>query len=99
MRKHYLVKLKLQIGGYEKISDMIITADNEEQAGQMAMALECHGNAHWGNNRNSVYDLGGEFAYSVRSTQELTDGECVLLSKYMSSFNYDEAQLNEMVDR
>ena len=98
MSKHYLVKLKLQIGEYEKGSDMIITADNEVEAGQMAMGLECHGNAHWGDNRNSVYDLGGEFAYSVRSTQEITNGECVLLSKYMSSFNYDESQLNDMVE-
>jgi hypothetical protein len=97
MSYNYLVRLKLQIGEYEKGSDMIINADNEEQAGQMAMALECHGNAHWGEHSGIVYDLGGEFAYSVKGTQELTEDDFQVLKRFVPVFTYDTAQIEELV--
>ena len=97
MRKHYLVSLKIQIGAYEKRTEMVITTDNDQDAGKMAMALECHGDARYDEDAKCVYDLHGEFAYKVDNIQELTDSECVTLSKYVSSHNYDEDYLNDML--
>ena len=97
MSYNYLVRLKLQIGEYEKGSDMIINADNEQDAGKMAMALECHGNAHWGEDEHCVYDLGGEFAYKVKGTQELTEDDFQVLKRFIPVFTYDKEQLEDMV--
>jgi hypothetical protein len=95
--KSYLVKLQLQIGEYEKSSTTVVDADNENDAGVMAQVLECHGNEHWEN--ETVYDLGGEFAYRVRSVTELTPTDAKILKKHISHFQYNAYDVANSIDK
>jgi len=93
----YLVTLKLQIGEYEKVSISVVDADNDHDAGVMAQVLECHGNEHWEN--ETVYDLGGEFAYRVRSVTELTPPDADILKKHLSHYRYNADEVANSIDK
>ena len=87
---HYWVELKLQIGEYEKYGYALVLAENAKDAAKFALALECHGNAHFEGD-DTVYDMGGEMAYSVRSVIELSEVHASVMKEYFSVFTYDEA--------
>ncbi len=83
--KHYLIKLNVQCGEYEKTATHFLKAYSEKQACLFAINNESHdpegldlvNEKYW-------YDLGGEFAYSISSCEEITDPlEIEVLEKYL----------------
>lgn len=96
--KTYLVTLQLVLGDYQKMSKTLIVADTKENAGIMALALECHGDAKFDENNPTlkVYDLGGEFGYIVDSIEEVSHGHLDVLELYYGNpFVYSEADIAE----
>ena len=88
----YLVKLKLQIGEYEKSSVSLVDAATSSIAIEQALQGECHGaiedgTAHWSD--GGIFDLGGEFHYSVSSC-ELVNAEHVAVMKNYLNFHVAE---------
>ena len=98
----YLVTLRLVIGEYEKSCRTVVTgAPNEEAAGEFALVLECHGDPSQieFHDRGLVYDMGGEMAYRVSGTREVTRKlELSVLKKYIGTWTYDADMIEEVVN-
>ncbi len=92
---NYLVKLKIRIGEYEKHTRCIVRADNMEDAGIYAMYCESHDpdNLEWAKDFSHVYDMCGEFAYSVDKCFGLTRDESICEAKYLPRYVYNDADL------
>ncbi len=80
----YYVVLKIAAGEYEKASDSLCQAENEDEAERNALLGECHDDAEdleWAD--GGVYDCGGEFHYKVRSCELVAPEDVTVLKKYM----------------
>jgi len=81
--KTFCVKLKIQAGAYEKIAIHLVMATDETEAGKSAMLGECQDEetAEWAD--GALYDLGGEFCYSVKSIKEVPPEQVEVLRQYL----------------
>lgn len=75
--KYYLVKIKIMFNGVEKIMPSIRFAESPEEAGQMALEGESHGDLH--QEDGYLWDDGAECGYRIQSVEELP--------AYNSAFN------------
>jgi hypothetical protein len=71
---NYLVKLTLNIVGYEKQSHLVVSAPDESSAKEQALRDECHNEPNFDEwpDMNACWD-GDDFIYEVYSCRELTD--------------------------
>jgi hypothetical protein len=80
----YYVVLKIAAGEYEKASDSLCQAENEDEAKRNALLGECYydeEDLEW--SERGVYDCGGEFHYAVHSCQLVAPEDVAILQKYM----------------
>jgi hypothetical protein len=84
-KKHYLVKLELNIAGYEKNSLHLIDAHSIEEATEQAIRDESHYREDdTPPERGGWYeDAGGEFSYRVENITELDEDTSIILSLYL----------------
>lgn len=78
--KHYLVKLTVYIGEYEKTTHSLVSAENEDSAETLAMVNECHTTPRFEDGR--CHD-GWDFIYESWSVMEVSDEDYEVLKKYM----------------
>jgi hypothetical protein len=67
--KHYLVTLKVFINSVEKYIPSIRFAGSPEEAGQMALEGECHGELE--EEVGYFWDTGAECGYVIQSVEEV----------------------------
>jgi hypothetical protein len=86
----FFVTVKIQAGEYEKSSDVLVYAPDEDAAYTRAMEGESHGSledgtAEWEGDK--LVDMGWEFAYTAGSIKlvEREDHEAIL--RYMTPVN------------
>ena len=84
--KTFIITLNLQAGEYEKTSITLVKGINEQEAMQEALLAECHcteddGGLDWAD--GGVYDLHGEFHYSVRNCTLVNQDHVAILSQYI----------------
>ena len=75
--KYWMVLLELIIGEYEKTSRSLEIAATSQEAGELALIGECHGDPDWNEDdgsRTMVWDCG-EMVYRVYNTIELSKEE------------------------
>jgi len=80
----YYVVLKIAAGEYEKSSESLRQAENEEDAKYAALVGESHDDEEdleWAD--GGVYDCGGEFHYKVRSCRLVAPEDVAVMEKYM----------------
>jgi hypothetical protein len=85
----YMVNLDIRIGEYEKGANHAVRANSEEEAVRSAIELEAHDELDWSD--GGAYDLGGEFHYSARGVQQISEEQYALfesLTKPMGSKEY-----------
>jgi hypothetical protein len=84
--KHWLVKLTLHIGEYEKTAIHVVTASTEEQAMQNAIVAECHGDPDYEEypDKLGCWDVG-EFVYVPFYCRELSSQEYTILDSILST--------------
>jgi hypothetical protein len=97
---NYLVRLDVQIGEYEKTIKTLVEAKNRKDAGKMALALECHGNATFDDEHpdERVWDLGGEMAYTVSGIEVIPDKDLPVVKKHFNLYHFDQNQIDELVN-
>lgn len=78
--KHWLVKLILYLGEYEKTSHNVVDADDEYAAWKLALEGECHNDCHMDEDGGSCWD-GTEFRYVVYEATELTEQDNATLRR------------------
>lgn len=81
--KTFCVKLNIQAGEYRKSAIHLVMAASEADAGKRALLNECHDedSAEWAD--GGLYDLGGEFCYSVKSVNQVPPEHVELLRQYL----------------
>lgn len=82
--KHFVVRLELQLGNYEKSTVQIVAADSKTEAEIKALRGESHNDIdrHWDEDSTECWKDDG-WTYSVRSCIEITPVELVVLKKYI----------------
>jgi len=77
---YYLVTISVNIGGYEKITHVVVQAKDDEEAGTLGLREECHNEPDFTEypDQQACWD-GGEFFYMVYDTKELTHDQHVTL--------------------
>jgi len=81
-KKFWLVKLRLFIDGYEKISKRLVEADDEGAAIEQAYRDESHNKAaEWSDEWQSFVD--GDMAYRAEGCVEVPWDDAVVLRKYL----------------
>ena len=93
--KHYIVKIDIRIGEYEKGNKYFIMADDEYLAGHMALYLEAHNpdTLEWEADCNSVTDMFGEMIYTVHSAKLVRKEDVAILREYLGEWQVDMRQL------
>ena len=92
---HYLVRLSLRIGEYEKISYSIIRAKDEYQAGDYAIYCESHCVDDLDGTDGGAYDDWGGMHYSVDRCDLIRKDELKTLKKYLYLGHYDQEDLDK----
>ncbi len=83
MNTYYIV-IEILSGEYAKDTVSLVTAESEAEAKRAALIGECHSdedNLEW--TERGVYDLGGEFHYSIYSCALVPDDDIPTLTKYL----------------
>lgn len=93
--KSYIVVLGLQIGEYEKQSQVLVIADTFQQAERCALLSETHctNTMKWSKDLLSVKDDCGGMVYKIVSVSELTDMEYNTIKRYLTTMTYDLDEL------
>jgi len=78
----FFVKLRLQIGEYEKTSQHVLFAEDFEQAARQALANECHGEPDFEEGGDACWDMG-EMRYRLDSICNLGRHEAEILRKHL----------------
>jgi hypothetical protein len=82
--KTYYIVIEILSGEYTKDTVSLVTAESEEEAKRAALIGECHSDEddlEW--TERGVYDLGGEFHYSIYSCALVPDDDIPTLTKYL----------------
>lgn len=96
---HYLVKLQLHIGEYEKGTHVLVEAPDSDRAEIFALACESRGHARIENEGGLVWwDMFGEMAYTVDRINEVS-GSIVgaLKALHFQVLHYNEAGIRELL--
>lgn len=83
----YIVKLKIISGEFEKQGITLVRADNSLEASKQALVNECHDTLESGRigfADGGVYDVGGEFYYSVLNCVLVEDAHISILEQYLA---------------
>jgi hypothetical protein len=95
----YMVNLNIRIGEYEKGANHAVRANSEDEAVRSAIELEAHDELDWSD--GGAYDLGGEFHYSARGVQQISEEQYALfenLTKPMGTKEYPgQEQVTDML--
>ena len=78
---HYIVKLHIQAGEYEKASTKLIEAPDANKAGVIAIEGEAHRKLEW--DEYGAYDCAGDFYYRVKYTMEVAPKDVKTLCRYL----------------
>ena len=84
MMNTYYIVIEILSGEYAKDTISLVTAESEEEAKRAALMGECHSDEddlEW--TERGVYDLGGEFHYSIYSCALVPDDDIPTLTKYL----------------
>jgi hypothetical protein len=86
--KHYLVKLDIQAGEFEKQAIHLVQAENRDAAVMQAMEDEAHDDLEYNDICEFWEDGCGEFAYRASNVYLIEDvGELAVLKKYLHGYN------------
>ncbi len=81
--KNYIVTLNLILGEYEKISRILVEAEDKERAGIAALKAESHDNEDGFDEDGYWWDCGWGYVYKVYWVEEVEDqSEWEVLEKY-----------------
>lgn len=93
--RHYMVMLRLNIGGYEKMSHVMIQAENSEDAGAYAQYSELHNtdeDRDWTPNSTCWDDF---MTYDVYETKEVVGHEVQCLKQFFNVHTFNMKDLKE----
>lgn len=80
--KHYLVKVQVQAGEYQKVVTKLVEAESKNEACNIALLNECHSdNPEW--HDGGIIDMGWEFYYTILSIKEVEIEHVEVLKKYL----------------
>jgi hypothetical protein len=86
----YLVTVDIQAGEYEKSSEALVYAKDEDAAYTIAMEGECHGSINAGTAEwegDTLVDMGWEFAYTVGGIKLIAPEDHDVILRYMTPVN------------
>ncbi len=94
--KNYLVTLIMKIGEYEKLTQALVEAENEDKAGVYAIYAETHLTdiMEWDEDCNGAYDDFGGMYYSVDRIDLIGGDEFATLKKYILIIKYNQSNLD-----
>jgi len=85
--KHYLVKLDIQAGGFEKNSIHLVEAVTRDMAALKALEDEAHDDISYDDICEYWEDGCGEFAYRVDSVRIVEDEDVATMKKYLHGYH------------
>lgn len=99
---NYIVKLQLNIHGYEKIATVGVQAESIDEAGTIALLGECHNEPDLDDGLQSCWD--DTMMYSVDGVTEVEDDDeykklCVHIPHLHISYGRDLLKQIEEIDR
>lgn len=83
--KNYIVTVKVQTDGLEKMIRVLVGAESEDQADEKAMLSLCHGSVEDGSvsvEDGSVYDMYDTIILTIHDTKQVPDQDLIVLKKY-----------------
>ena len=97
---HYLVRIELQIGEYEKDTNVLVEAPDSDLAEVFALSRESHGHARLENDGGLVWwDMFGEMAYTVYRITEVGDSALGTLKGLgFHVHHYNEDGIRELLE-
>lgn len=85
IQKLFIAIVQIQAGAYEKLKHQLVYSDSKEEAEEKALLAQCHcgigEGAEW--EGDVIYDLSGEFAYSLFSIKEISPEHAFIVEQYL----------------
>ena len=94
---HYLVTLELTLGEYEKHTQYLVAAPDEDKAKTYALALEAHGPARYDTDTCILWDAGEQFAYVASDIDKVKPAHLGVLKQYLHVYTYSKNTVGEML--
>lgn len=81
--KHFIVKLNLRNGDYEKNVVRLVSSENDELACSKALVDECHNDPEDDSfSEGGVFDMNDECFISVTGCKEVLREDVIVLNRY-----------------